>query len=74
MIIENYFENPQILHVNTMPNRCYYIPCNDEKTALSDNSRQISDRLMMLSGRWDFKYFKSIHDVSEKFWEDGFEP
>ena len=26
MVIPQYYENPHILHVNTMPNRAYFIP------------------------------------------------
>ena len=34
MILENYFENPEILHLGTEPNRAYYIPCEDASEAM----------------------------------------
>lgn len=69
MIIENYFENPDCLHLNTMQNRAYYIPCQDRASALNDNPRMFSNRVQFLNGRWDFAYFKSVHYLNEHFWE-----
>ena len=66
MIIENYYENPDVLHVNTTPNHCYFVPC--AKGDKVSEPRHDSSRIKMLSGEWDFSYFKSIYDVNEKYW------
>ncbi len=51
-------ENPETLHVNTLPSRAYFIPFSNEQTALS-GEREISDRMTLLNGDWDFAYFPS---------------
>ena len=28
MRLERFYENTEILHVNTEPDRCYYLPCD----------------------------------------------
>lgn len=68
MIIERYFENPHCLHVNTMPNRSYYIPCRDREEALGADPRKNSSRMQTLNGVWDFAYFPSVHDLKTEFW------
>ncbi|MDO4306180.1 MAG: glycoside hydrolase family 2 TIM barrel-domain containing protein [Eubacteriales bacterium] len=71
MIIPNYFENLKVLHKNTMPDRAYYIPASFEmKNAVED--REQSDRFLLLNGEWDFRYFDSIYDLEEPFYEEGF--
>lgn len=53
--LEKYYENPDVLHLGTEENRCYYVPyapgevCN----TFGDGS----SRRIMLSGSWDFKYY-----------------
>ncbi len=71
MIVKPYFENPEILHLGTLDNRSYYIPFESAQMALNHSkSREHSERFLLLSGEWDFKYFPSIHDVEEEFWTD----
>ena len=36
MRLERFYENTEILHVNTEPDRCYYLPCD-----AAGNSEQI---------------------------------
>lgn len=58
MKIEKFYENPQVLHVGTEPNRAYCIPYENEK----------EDRRMMLSGPdWRFQWFPMHLDVPEEF-------
>ena len=67
MIIPKYYEDLKTLHVNTMPNRAYYIPASgrmDNPTG----EREESDRFVPLSGEWKFRYFDSIYDVREEFY------
>ncbi len=71
MLVPNYYENLQILHKNTMPNRSYYIPAS---MPMKDPvlERESSDRFLLLSGEWKFRYLESIYDVKETFYRDGF--
>lgn len=71
MIIPNYYENLNILHENTMPNRAYYIPASKRMDDLAEN-REASDRLQLLRGTWKFKYYASIYDLQENFYEAGY--
>ncbi len=71
MIIEKYFEDPHALHIGTMPPRAYYVPCESVQTALSDCPRTASARLQLLNGDWDFAYYASVGDVTERFYEPG---
>ena len=34
--------------------------------------RESSDRFLLLSGEWKFRYLESIYDVKETFYRDGF--
>lgn len=67
MIVPRHYENMHILHENTEPDRCYYIPDagrNDQLVSL----RESSQRLQMLSGcEWNFAYYESIYDLTEEF-------
>ena len=47
MIVPKYFEDFDHLHVNTMPNRAYYIPASRRMEDLVEN-REASDRFCLL--------------------------
>ena len=65
MNYERLHENHKKLHVGCEPNRSYYIPYEDVKTAI-DGKREASTRLLMLSGdEWKFKYFECYDDIPE---------
>ncbi len=70
MILKNYFEDPQTLHIGTCPNRSYYIPCSQEEQALAERPRLCSDRFVSLNGEWKFKYFKSVYDLTGAPWAE----
>lgn len=72
MIVPRYYEDLDMLHENTMPARAYYIPASERKKNLVEN-RQGSDRFYLLNGEWKFQYFKSIYDVTDPFYEDGYD-
>ncbi len=59
-----------VFEENKLPARSYFIPFSDE-TALdgSDfkNERYQSDRTIMLSGEWDFAYYKKLSEVPDPF-------
>ncbi len=65
--MEKYYENPAILHVGTMDNRAYYIPFASREAALEGDGAQ-SERRMLLSGMWQFRYYSSVVDLPESFW------
>lgn len=55
-----------VLHENVLPRRGYYIPASRPMGPLvADRDR--SDRIQILSGQWQFRYFDSIYDVPERF-------
>lgn len=70
MIVPKYYENLHILHENTMPCHAYYIPASKPMGTLV-HDREQSDRFQLLNGNWKFKYYKSIYDLQEKFYEKG---
>ena len=69
MIIPRHFENLDILHENTMPDRSYYIPSDKRERDLVEH-REDSSRFMLLNGEWDFRYHASVYDLKEKFYEE----
>ena len=71
MIVPRYYENLEMLHENTMSPRAYYIPASVRKDDLIEN-RENSDRFLLLNGEWNFKYFDSIYEVTDAFFEEGY--
>ncbi len=65
MCVKNLYENLNILHENTMPDRAYYIPASVKMDNLV-HDRAASDRLVLLSGQWEFQYYESVYDFSEE--------
>lgn len=59
-----YHENPQTLHVNTLAKHCYFIPF---APAQSNSARENSERLELLNGAWDFRYYESVIDLEDDF-------
>ena len=72
MIVPKYYEDLHMLHDHTMPNRAYYIPASAHTEGLVRN-REDSDRFQLLNGNWKFRYYPSIYDVKELFYEEGFD-
>ncbi len=64
MEFQAYLEDPNLLHENTLENRAYYVPYFARGLSAPDQRAQ-SDRLMMLSGMWGFRYFASLDDAPE---------
>jgi beta-galactosidase len=67
--VEKYWENPNILHVNTEKPRAYYIPYVNEEDAFT-RKRYISPLYQTLNGIWNFKYYDSVADVQDGFYEE----
>ena len=72
MLVPNYFEDLSVLHLNTQPNRAYYIPASARRDDLV-NRRENSDRFQLLSGQWQFRYWPSVRELTEKFFEEGYD-
>lgn len=72
MIVPKHYENLQILHENTMPDRCYYVPASAVMHTLVEH-REASDRFRLLNGEWSFRYYSSIYDLKEQFYEEGYD-
>ena len=64
MNFPHYHEDIAHLHVNTLPNRAYFIPHASHETALT-GVRANSARMTLLSGEWNFGYYDSILDLPE---------
>ena len=72
MIVPRYYEDLDFLHENTMHPRAYYIPASHRMEDLVEY-REASDRVQMLNGMWKFRYFESIYDVKDAFYESGYD-
>ncbi len=72
MIVPRHYENLKVLHENTMPNRAYYIPASRRMEQLTEYREQ-SDRFMLLSGEWKFRYLDSIYDLQEAFYDKNYD-
>lgn len=67
-----YHKSLEHLHVNTMPNRSYYVPFDSLEKAL-DGKREESAYFQSLCGEWGFQWFPSEADLPD-FSGDGFCP
>ena len=72
MIVPRYYENLSVLHENTMPARAYYIPASRRMDNLVEH-REESDRMQLLNGTWKFRYFNSIYDIQDSFFEKNYD-
>ncbi|MBN1647507.1 MAG: DUF4981 domain-containing protein [Spirochaetales bacterium] len=66
-----FHENPGRLHVNTEPNRNYYIPFSADSDPFAE--RECSQRFSLLNGKWSFRYYESFQDIEEDFLQAAFE-
>lgn len=65
MFIQQWYEDLNTLHVNTEPNRSYYVPAAKRMDTRGD-LRLTSERFHSLNGSWAFAYYKSIYDLDEE--------
>ncbi|TDQ57974.1 beta-galactosidase [Mesocricetibacter intestinalis] len=65
-MLPNYFENPEVLHLNTTPHHAYFIPHPSKHSALA-KAREESDYFIGLNGNWNFAYFDSYQDLPQDF-------
>ena len=73
MIVPKHYEDLRVLHENTMPSRAYFIPASYQMDDLVEH-REHSDRFQLLNGNWKFRFYSSIHDLREHFYEADFRP
>lgn len=72
MPVPDFHENLHILHRGTQPNRSYYIPASRRMDGLTED-RTASDRMVLLSGRWRFRYFARLTDMEEPFFRRDYD-
>ncbi len=60
-----FHEDPEMLHINTLPDRCYYVPFAEGEDPFAD--RESSGRFELLNGEWGFRYYDSIIDAEDDF-------
>ena len=68
MMVPRYYEDLRTLHENAMPYRAYYVPASRPMRDLSER-REASDRMQFLNGNWRFRYWPSVEDLKEPFFE-----
>ncbi len=61
----SFHEDPQSLHIGTLPDHAYFIPFAKGQDAFAE--RETSRRFELLNGDWDFDYFESIIDMPDDF-------
>ncbi len=77
MRLDNYHLSFEDLHIGTLQTRAYYIPFPNQKELeearvaaaeyIEMDLRYASDRVQMLDGDWDFRYFNRPEEVPEDF-------
>ena len=72
MLVPHFYEDLNVMHDKTMPARTYYIPASVRMNDLVEH-RERSDRFQLLNGEWKFQYYNSIYDVTESFYEKGYD-
>ena len=72
MIVPRFYEDLNVMHDKTMPARAYYIPASVRMNDLVEY-RERSDRFQLLNEEWKFRYYSSIYDVTESFYEKGYD-
>ena len=65
-----YHENPDVFHVNTLPDHCYFVPFATGQNPFEERTR--SKRFQLLNGRWSFSYYSSLIDLPDDFAEIKF--
>lgn len=60
-----FHEDPEKLHIGTLPDHAYFIPFAKGQDPFAE--RENSERIEMLNGEWDFKYFDSIISLDDDF-------
>ncbi len=62
-----YHENPDVFHVNTLEDHCYFIPFGKDKAQNPFGPREKSSKFELLNGKWGFRYYSSLIDLEDDF-------
>ena len=62
MIEQQFHENIDIQHVNTLPRRAFYIPYQPGEAAYRLETRYQTNNVTLLNGDWRFEYFNTLAD------------
>ncbi len=62
-----YHEDLEQLHINTLPNRAYFVPFGKGQNPFE--KREHSECLELLNGQWGFRYYHSIIELEDDFTE-----
>lgn len=65
-IIPDFWNQPDIICVNTKSPKSYFIPYSNETLAMN-SKREDSDRFTLLNDKWLFKYFDTVQEVDYEF-------
>ena len=65
-----FHEDPQKLHVNTEPNRNYFIPFSTNSNPFEE--REKSNDFFLLNGTWNFRFYESFLDFEDNFLDTDF--
>lgn len=60
-----FHEDPEALHIGTMPYHCWFVPFAKNENALL--TKEHSSRVEMLNGEWGFRYYDSVIDLEDDF-------
>lgn len=63
MLLQNYFQDPSVLHIGTEPLRAYYVPCKDEMEAAKADMLTTSRARTLNGADWKFKFYESYHQI-----------
>lgn len=65
-----FHEKPEKLHVNTEPNRNYFLPFCENANPFEE--RENSNRFFLLNGIWNFRFYDSFLDIEDDFLDIDF--
>lgn len=65
-----FHENPEKLHINTEPNRNYFLPFSREANPFED--RENSKQFQLLNGTWNFRFLDSFFEMNDDFLDVAF--
>lgn len=66
MSLPNYYQDPNVLHVNRVPHHAYFVPFQKGQTP-SQLEREQSANFTLLNGNWAFDLYPSPHDLPPDF-------
>ncbi len=71
--VVNYYEDISTPHVNTLPDRAYFIPFENEEKARK-GLRETSGRMQLLNGSWKFAWYPCLEAVPQDFCSQDYDP